>query len=202
MIAAWLLPLIGYLAGSLASAVVVCRMMGLPDPRSGGSGNPGATNVLRLGGKKAALLTLVGDVLKGVLPVLLAHTLALPAWSVALTALAAFLGHLFPVFFGFRGGKGVATAGGAIVALSWQVGALLVATWLLVAAITRYSSVSSLSAAAAAPVAALLLGNPPAHVLPLVAMSVLVFWRHAENIHRLRAGTESRIGRTKPDPGR
>lgn len=193
----WLIPIAGYLAGSVASAVIVCRLMGLPDPRSGGSGNPGATNVLRLGGKKAALLTLVGDVLKGVLPVLLAHALGLPPWSVALTALACFLGHLFPVFFGFRGGKGVATAGGAIVALSWPVGVALILTWLVVATITRYSSASSLVAAAAAPLAALVMGNPGAHVVALAAMTALVFWRHAENIQRLRAGTESRIGQSK-----
>jgi glycerol-3-phosphate acyltransferase PlsY len=199
MLLHWLVPLLGYLAGSLSCAVIVCRVMGLPDPRRGGSGNPGATNVLRLGGRKAALLTLTGDVLKGVLPVLAAHALDLPAWSVALTALGAFLGHLYPLFFGFQGGKGVATAGGALIALSWPLGLVLVATWLLVATLTRYSSLSSLCAALAAPAAAWLMGNPPAHVLMLVLMAGLIVWRHRANIARLRSGTESRIGQK---PGR
>jgi len=197
MLVAVLLPVIGYLAGSIACAILVCGLMGLPDPRGSGSGNPGATNVLRLGGKRAALLTLAGDVLKGVVPVLAAHALDVPPWSVALTAAAAILGHLFPVFFAFKGGKGVATTVGAITALSWPVGLTFIATWLLVALVTRYSSAASLCGTALAPVAALLLGDPPVDALVLALMAVLIFWRHRENIARLRAGTESRIGQKK-----
>jgi glycerol-3-phosphate acyltransferase PlsY len=194
MLLAIALPILGYLAGSLACAIIVCRAMGLPDPRSGGSGNPGATNVLRLGGKKAAVLTLVGDVLKGVLPVLVAHALALPEPVPALTALGAFLGHLYPVYFRFQGGKGVATAFGAIAALSWPVGLVFAVLWLGLAAATRYASVASLSAAAAAPVAALLVAGNPVHAGVLVVVAALIGWRHRENIARLRAGTEGRIG--------
>jgi len=194
MLLAVAMPLLGYLAGSLASAVIVCRTMGLPDPRTGGSGNPGATNVLRLGGKKAAVLTLLGDVLKGVLPVLAAHALEVPEPARALTALAAFLGHLYPVFFRFQGGKGVATAFGAIIALSWPVGLVFGLLWLAVAATSRYASVASLSAAAAAPVAALGLLGDTTQAAVLALMGALVWWRHRENIARLRAGTEGRIG--------
>ena len=192
-----LMPFVGYLAGSLATAVIVCRLMGLPDPREGGSGNPGATNVLRLGGRKAAVLTLVGDVLKGVLPVLAAHALGASVGAVSLTALAAFLGHLFPVFFGFKGGKGVATAFGAVVALFWPVGLVFGLTWLAVAAITRYASVASLSAAAVSPLAAVVLVNHVAVPTALAIIAGLIWWRHQENIARLRAGTEGRIGQKR-----
>ena len=146
--------LVAYLVGSIASAIVVCRVMGLPDPRTEGSGNPGATNVLRTAGKTPAALTLAGDVLKGVAPVLLAKGLGLSPAAVALAALAAFLGHLYPLYFGFRGGKGVATALGAVAALSWPVAAAMCALWLVVAAATRYASLASMIAAIGAPVAA------------------------------------------------
>ncbi len=194
MLLEYAFPLLGYLAGSLASAVIVCRAMGLPDPRSGGSGNPGATNVLRLGGRKAAAMTLLGDVLKGVVPVLAAHALGLAEPVPALTAFAAFLGHLYPLFFRFQGGKGVATAFGAIVALSWPVGLAFGATWLGLALLTRYASVASLSAAALSPVFALLLTGTMAHVAVLMLIAGFVAWRHRANIQRLRAGTEGRIG--------
>jgi len=194
MIAQFLLPVAGYLAGSLASAIIVCRLMGLPDPRQGGSGNPGATNVLRLGGKKAAALTLVGDTLKGVAPVAIAHLLQLPPWSVALTALAAFLGHLYPVFFRFQGGKGVATALGATAALSWPVGIAFTITWLAVAAGLRYSSLASLLATAASPVFAIVLTANRTNAVVLCIIAIFIFWRHRQNIARLRAGTEGRIG--------
>jgi len=134
-----------YLMGSIASAVVVARLMGLPDPRTQGSGNPGATNVLRLGGKKAAALTLLGDVLKGVIPVLAARLAGLPETGVALVALAAFLGHLYPVFFGFKGGKGVATAFGVLVAGAPLLGLAILVTWLAVAFASRISSLSALN---------------------------------------------------------
>jgi len=194
MIAQFLLPVAGYLAGSLASAIIICRLMGLPDPRQGGSGNPGATNVLRLGGKKAAALTLVGDTLKGVIPVLVGYLLDLAHWSVALTALAAFLGHLYPLYFRFQGGKGVATALGATAALSWPVGLAFAATWLLVAWTSRFSSLASLLAAAASPGFAIALTGNWTDALVFGVIATFIFWRHRQNIVRLRAGTEGRIG--------
>ena len=186
--------LAAYLAGSIASAVLVCRALDLPDPRGEGSGNPGATNVLRIGGKGPAALTLAGDVLKGVAPVLLAKALALPPATQALTMLAAFLGHLYPLYFRFRGGKGVATALGAVTALAWPVGLAMCALWLVAAAATRYSSLASMVAAIGAPAAALWLAPGPANVAVLTAVAVLLLWRHRGNVRRLVAGTESRIG--------
>ena len=186
--------LVAYLAGSAASAILVCRAMGLPDPRGEGSGNPGATNVLRIGGKGPAALTLAGDVLKGVLPVLLAKALSLSPATQALSALAAFLGHLYPLYFRFQGGKGVATALGAITALAWPVGCVTGALWLVVAAVTRYSSLASMIAAIGAPAAALWLAPDPASPGVLVVIAAFVQWRHRANIRRLIDGTEGRIG--------
>ena len=187
--------LFSYLAGSIASAILVCRAMGLPDPRAGGSGNPCATNVLRLGGKGPAAQTLAGDVLKGAAPVLLAKALALSPTTQALAALAAFLGHLYPLYFRFRGGKGVATAFGAVTALAWPVGLAMVVLWLAVAAMTRYSSLSSMIAAAGAPVAAMWLASGTPVTAVLAVLAALVLWRHRGNVSRLIDGTESRIGR-------
>ena len=186
--------LTAYLVGSIASAILVCRAMGLPDPRGEGSGNPGATNVLRIGGKGPAALTLAGDVAKGVLPVLLAKSLSLPPSVVAASALAALLGHLYPLYFRFQGGKGVATALGAISALAWPVGGAMCLLWLAVAAVTRYSSLASMTAAIGAPVVALRLAPDPMNLLVLSAIGALLLWRHRGNIQRLIAGTESRIG--------
>lgn len=186
--------IIGYLCGSVSSAVLVCRLMGFPDPRGGGSGNPGATNVLRLYGKKAAGLVLGGDVLKGVLPVAAAAGLQLPAAAVALTGLAAFTGHCYPVFFGFRGGKGVATLIGVLFGTYWLLGLLFAGTWLIVAAATRYSSLSALTAAALTPLYAWLVLPGAAYIICFSLMAALLFWRHRENIRKLLAGTESRIG--------
>ena len=186
--------LIAYLAGSIASAILVCRAMGLPDPRGEGSGNPGATNVLRMAGKGPAALTLAGDVLKGVAPVLLASGLSRSPTVVALAALAAFLGHLYPLYFRFRGGKGMATALGAIAALAWPVAGVMCAIWLVVAAATRYSSLAAMTAAAAAPIAALWLAPHPANPGVLAVVATLLLWRHRANIRRLVRGTESRIG--------
>lgn len=194
MLLAVAFPLLGYLAGSLASAVIVCRLMGIEDPRRAGSGNPGATNVLRLGGKKAAVLTLAGDLLKGVIPVLGAHAANVPDPALALTALGAFLGHLYPVFFGFQGGKGVATAAGAITALSWPVGVGFALAWLSVAGATRFASLASLAAAALAPALAWLLTGNSLHTAVLALIAILIAWRHRDNLRRLRAGTEGRIG--------
>ena len=189
------LVLIAYLVGSIACAILVCRAMGLPDPRGEGSGNPGATNVLRIGGKGPAALTLCGDVLKGALPVVLASYLSHSPAVVALAALAAFLGHLYPLYFRFQGGKGMATALGAIAALAWPVACVMCAIWLAVAAATRYSSLGSMAAAVGAPVAALWLAPHPANPAVLAAIAALLLWRHRGNIQRLVRGTESRIGR-------
>ena len=186
--------LIAYLAGSIASAILVCRAMGLPDPRGEGSGNPGATNVLRMAGKGPAALTLAGDVLKGVAPVLLASGLSRSPTVVALAALAAFLGHLYPLYFRFQGGKGMATALGAIAALAWPVAGVMCAIWLVVAAATRYSSLAAMTAAVAAPIAALWLAPHPANPGVLTVVAILLLWRHRANIRRLARGTESRIG--------
>ena len=194
MVLEYIFPLLGYLSGSLASAIIICKNMGLPDPRSGGSGNPGATNVLRLGGKKAAVLTLLGDVFKGVLPVLAAHGLGLPALTIALTSLGCFLGHLYPVYFRFQGGKGVATAFGAIIALDWRVGLIFGLIWLLLAAGTRYASLASLLAGLSAPVAAWLLSGRIPDVTVLGCIALFIIWRHRVNIQRLLAGTEGKIG--------
>ena len=187
--------LIAYLVGSIASAILVCRAMGLPDPRGEGSGNPGATNILRIAGKGPAALTLAGDVLKGALPVLLASSLSLAPTVEALSALAAFLGHLYPLYFRFEGGKGMATALGAIAALAWPVACTMCAMWLAVAAVTRYSSLASIIAAIGAPVAAALWFAPhPANLGVLVAIAGFLLWRHRGNVQRLVRGTESRIG--------
>ena len=187
------LVVLGYLSGSLASAVIVCRIMKLPDPRREGSGNPGATNVLRLGGKQAAALTLAGDALKGAIPVLLAHLLTDSPTVLAGTAVAAFVGHLYPVFFQFKGGKGVATAFGAVAALLYPVALFMAAVWLLVAMASRFASLASMSAAVAAPLFALVFFREPAYILALVVIAALLVYRHKDNIERLRQGSESEI---------
>jgi glycerol-3-phosphate acyltransferase PlsY len=199
----YLLPLLvvvaGYLVGSLSFAVIVSRLMGLSDPRTYGSGNPGATNVLRTGNKAAAILTLVLDALKGWLPVALvvrfgsAHGLG--EWTIAGVALAAFLGHLWPAFFRFKGGKGVATAAGALFGIDPLLGAATLATWLVIAAFFRYSSLASIVAALFAPFWYLLTEGPDAIAMAVFVMGMLLVWRHSANIKRLFAGTESRLGK-------
>lgn len=190
---------LGYLAGSVSTAIIVCRAMGLPDPRSEGSRNPGATNVLRFGGKKAAAITLAGDFLKGVLPVLLARLADVEETGLAATALAAFLGHLYPVFFGFEGGKGVATAFGAILGLSYPVALAALAAWLFMAFVVRISSLSALTAAALAPLFAWWFGLPGAYLAAVLVMVGLLIWRHRSNIRHLLAGTEDKIGTDRPE---
>ena len=188
-----LLPLGGYLLGSVSSAVLVSKLLGLPDPRQSGSGNPGATNVLRLGNKLAAALTLVGDVLKGVLPVLIAKYLDAETTGMALAGLGAFLGHLFPVFFGFAGGKGVATSLGIFLALNPLIAGLQVALWAVMALIFRYSSLAALAAAFATPVLlSWQMSDPVLTGFGIILAALLVF-RHRANIVRLCRGTESRI---------
>ena len=193
-----LFVVLGYLAGSISTAILVCRAMGLPDPRSEGSRNPGATNVLRFGGKKAAAITLAGDFAKGLLPVLLARLAGVEDTGLALTALAAFLGHLYPVFFGFEGGKGVATAFGAILGLSSLVALAAFATWLFMAFVVRISSLSALTAAALTPLFAWGFGVSGISLAVLLVMVALLVWRHRPNIRHLLAGTEDKIGTDRP----
>ena len=193
-----LAALAAYLIGSLSFAVIVSRAMGLGDPRTYGSGNPGATNVLRTGNKKAAVATLLLDALKGYLPVALVvhfgERYGLGAGTVALVALAAFLGHLWPLFFRFKGGKGVATAAGALLAIDPLLGGATLLTWVIVAAFFRYSSLASLVSAAFAPFWELLTEGPGPIALAVAVMGLLLVWRHAGNIRKLLAGKESRIG--------
>ncbi len=183
-----------YLIGSLASAIIVCKLMGLPDPRSVGSGNPGATNVLRSGGKKAAVLTLAGDVFKGWLPVMVGYLFGVSPEVLAAIAFAAFCGHLFPVFFGFRGGKGVATAFGAMLGLSGWLGLAVLLTWLVTAALSRYSSLSALISALLAPVYAWFLTGEMAYMVGVGFTSLILLWRHRGNLQRLMNGAEDKIG--------
>lgn len=192
----WLyfLPLLAYLLGSVSSAIVIARLMGLQDPREVGSRNPGATNILRYGGKGAAVLTLAGDVLKGAIPVLIARALTADAVIITLTGFAAFLGHLFPVFFSFRGGKGVATALGVWLALNPWVGLLLLATWVLMALLFRYSSLSALVATVAAPFYVAWLSPGVPYLATMIVMSAILVFRHRANIRKLIAGTETKIG--------
>jgi len=193
MITGAIVVALAYLLGSVSSAIVVCRLMGLPDPRTEGSNNPGATNVLRIGGKKAAALTLAGDTLKGVIPMVACHLLGVPALVFALAGLAVFLGHLYPVFFGFRGGKGVATALGVQVGLAWQIGAAVGLVWLLMAKLVKISSLSALVAMGLAPVAVWFFWPAPELIVMQIVMSAILFWRHRSNIRNLLSGTESRI---------
>jgi glycerol-3-phosphate acyltransferase PlsY len=196
-----------YVLGSVSFAIVVSRLMALPDPRSYGSGNPGATNVLRTGKKAAAALTLLGDGGKGWLAVWLAAAVSgemsgeIRVMSVA--ALAVFLGHLYPVFHRFKGGKGVATAAGVLLGLNAWLGLATIATWVMIAVFFRYSSLAALVAAVFAPIYAWWLFGLDERVLVSLAIGLLLVLRHRENIHRLIAGTESRIGAKKatpPDP--
>ena len=188
----------GYLAGSIPFAILVSRLLRLPDPRSYGSKNIGATNVLRSGSRAAALLTLLGDTLKGWAAVLVARAAGLPDELVALVGFCAFLGHCFPVWLRFRGGKGVATAAGVLIAFDWRLGVAVIVAWLAVVVATRYSSLGALVAAVAAPLAAYyLLGTHP-FFMAVVAMSALLVVRHHANIAKLLRGQESRVGEKRP----
>lgn len=183
----------GYLFGSISTAIIVCKLMGLPDPRTEGSRNPGATNVARLGGKKAAALTLAGDMLKGLLPVLLARAVGAGPEIQAATALAAFLGHLYPVFFGFQGGKGVATAFGVVFGLDWRVGAMTIGAWLLMALLVRYSSLAALTSILVVPAGLWWLQGNAVTTGLMTLMAVMLYWRHRSNIHDLLSGAENKI---------
>ena len=193
----WLWIVVAYLIGSVSFAVVVSRLFALPDPHSYGSGNPGATNVLRTGNKAAAALTLIGDGAKGWLAVFLVRQFVPQAepWLLAAVVLAAFLGHLFPVFHKFKGGKGVATAAGIMLAMDWRLAAAAFVVWLVFALTLKISSVSSLAAAVVAPIVALYLyGNQP-HAWVFVPIALLMIWRHKGNIEKLMQGRETTIGR-------
>lgn len=180
-----------YLLGSVSSAIIVSKISGLGDPRTEGSGNPGATNMLRLGGKKLALLVLLGDLLKGVIVIVLAKYF-LPAQVVAWTGVAVVLGHIFPVFFKFKGGKGVATGGGVMVGLLWYLGLMIIFVWLLTAVISRYSSLGAIVAIIATPI--LTAWFVPQYLFPVIIINLLILWRHHDNMLRLIKGTEAKIG--------
>lgn len=192
-----LLVTAAYLLGSIPFAIVSSRLFGLADPRSFGSGNPGATNVLRSGNKAAAAFTLVGDCAKGWFAVWAAGALGFGPGEAAIAGLAALLGHVFSLFLRFKGGKGVATALGVLIGISAWIGLAALMVWLLVAFTTRYSSLAALSAAAIAPLAGLLVSDEPLVFAILLAMAAILVWRHAENIRKLRNGTEGRIGARK-----
>ncbi|MCG6886202.1 MAG: glycerol-3-phosphate 1-O-acyltransferase PlsY [Proteobacteria bacterium] len=190
------LILFGYLLGSVNSAIIVCTLMRLPDPRSEGSGNPGTTNVLRVGGKRAALITLAGDLLKGSIPVVVAWLVKAPVNIVALTGVAAFLGHLFPLYYHFKGGKGVATMMGVLYAYSFFAGLATAATWIVIAKVFRISSLSALIATLLAPIYVWLIAGPvPELIVATAFMTAMLFWRHRSNIQRLLSGEEVLIGK-------
>ena len=193
---------VAYLIGSLSFAIIISKLMGLGDPRSYGSKNPGATNVLRSGNKVAAVLTLLLDALKGFLPVLLvqhyAFELGFEDITIAFVGVCAFLGHLYPVFFGFKGGKGVATAAGVLLAFDLSLGLVTMLAWVLVAAIFRFSSLASIIAAAFAPFFTLMFLDRPSVALAVSVMSLMLLWRHWPNITKLMKGKESRLGE-KPE---
>ena len=200
-LALFLIP-IAYLIGSVSFAVVVSKCMRLPDPHSYGSGNPGATNVLRTGNKLAAVLTLIGDALKGYLAVMLARvilgdaslTSTMGSWILCGVVIAVFLGHLFPIFHGFKGGKGVATACGILFGINWILGAATLSTWIIVAMFMRYSSLAALAAAIFGPIYFVFLFGFQPMGAALLVVCLLLIWRHRSNIQNLLNGTESRIG--------
>lgn len=189
-----------YLIGSVSFAVVVSKAMRLPDPHSYGSGNPGATNVLRTGNKLAAILTLLGDAAKGYVAVVIARVLIgveIDSWVLPTVAAAAFIGHLFPVFHSFKGGKGVATALGILLAIDWVLGLTTLSTWLIVAVFLRYSSLAALVSAVFAPIYFIFLFGVQPMAIAIALMSALLIWRHKANIQKLLRGEEGRIGSKK-----
>ena len=189
--------LLGYLCGSVSSAIVVCGALGHADPRTVGSNNPGTTNVLRHFGKTAAGLTLIGDMAKGAIPAAVCALLGFDQVVIALSGAGALLGHLYPIFFGFAGGKGVATLIGVLLAFDLWLGVIFMACWICVAVLTRYSSLSALTATALSPVIGYLLGASMAVIAAITVMGILVYWRHRSNIRKLINGTEDKIGATR-----
>ncbi len=184
--------IIAYLLGSVCTAILVCKFMNLPDPRTEGSRNPGATNVMRLAGKQAALIVLVADAIKGFLPVILARMLGVSGFGLGLIAVIALLGHIYPIFFQFKGGRGVATAIGAIFGLNFFVGILALITWIAVVYFSRYSSLASIVTFVLAPIY-ILIFSQAVYFIPVVIMAGIIIWRHWDNIQRLRSGTESKV---------
>lgn len=191
------LIIVAYLLGSIASAIIVCKIMGLEDPRTLGSGNPGATNVLRQGNKTAAVLTLFFDLLKGTLAVLLAQFLSTETWVWASVATAAVLGHLFPIFFNFKGGKGVATGFGVFLALSWTTALAMLVTWLIIALIFRYSSLAALVTTFLAPFYMFFFNSDLYFLFATAIISLLLMWKHKKNAINLVNGIEQKIGAKK-----
>ncbi|MGH8657531.1 MAG: glycerol-3-phosphate 1-O-acyltransferase PlsY [Gammaproteobacteria bacterium] len=185
--------LFSYLIGSVSSAILICKVLGSVDPRAHGSGNPGATNVLRLYGKKAALATLAGDLLKGLIPLLIGKMLSLPEATLATMGVAVFIGHLYPVFFGFQGGKGVATFIGVLYGIAWPLGILFMLEWLVIAAVFRISSLSALVATASSPLLVHAVTGSAYFLVAVCIMVAFIFWRHRSNIAKLVAGTEGKI---------
>jgi glycerol-3-phosphate acyltransferase PlsY len=183
---------IAYLIGSLSCGIVIAKFFGGVDPRTAGSNNPGATNVLRLNGKNQAIMVLTGDILKGIIAIFIAKTAGVHGFVLGLVGVAAVLGHIFPLYFNFKGGKGVATALGVLFGLSLWLGIVTAITWLVIAAIFRYSSLAALVAAVFAPFYALIFGSA-AYFLPVLIITVLIVWRHSENIKKLRNRTETKI---------
>lgn len=192
--------LAGYLVGSVSAAIITCKLMGLEDPRSVGSNNPGATNVLRHGGKKAAIITLIGDMLKGLVPVIVVKMIEPAAGAIALTGLGAFLGHVFPVYYGFKGGKGVATFYGVLLGFSWMAGIAALLIWLLTAFVSKISSLSALVSALSAPLVLWYSSHSPELTVILGLMTALLFWRHRSNVSNIIDGKEHKIGvKKKPE---
>lgn len=189
---ALLMIVIAYLIGSLSAAIITAKILGLPDPRGEGSRNAGATNMMRLAGKKTAAVVMAGDVLKGLIVVLIAKFVGVEGFALGLVALAAVIGHIFPVFFQFRGGKGVATLLGGTLALSFWLGLIVIIVWLIVAYLSKYSSLASLLAATISPFIALFVAHS-GYFLPLILAAALIVYKHQENIQRLRSGSESKI---------
>ena len=183
-----------YLIGSISSAVIVCNIMGLDDPRGVGSHNPGATNVFRIGGKKAAVLTFLGDIVKGIIPVAIGKYLDISVIWLSGIAISAFLGHCLPLFFSFAGGKGVATAFGAVSTINWHIGIIILFIWLLAFILFRISSVASISAAISLPIASWYFS--PSIVIPMFVLATLMIWRHHENIQNLISGDETNFKKT------
>ena len=184
---------LAYLLGSISAAILVCKLLGLSDPRIGGSGNPGTTNVMRLHGKTAAFLTLTGDVFKGIIPVLLAKVIVGSEFIIALSGLAAFLGHIFPIYFKFKGGKGVATLIGILLATYWLLGLAYIITWILTAAIFRYSSLAALIATLSIPFYTYFLEQNFQYTVSFSMIAVILFWRHKSNIYNLLNNKERKI---------
>ncbi|VAW75485.1 Acyl-phosphate:glycerol-3-phosphate O-acyltransferase PlsY (EC 2.3.1.n3) [hydrothermal vent metagenome] len=179
-----------YLAGSVSSAIIFARIMGLPDPRQQGSNNPGATNMLRIGGKKAAILTLAGDMIKGVIPVVIARYVGVQPELLIIVGFAAFIGHLYPIFFSFQGGKGVATAIGILLATEWMIALFTIAVWLSMSLLTKTSSLSALTAFFLTPIFVGLMGYSQMTVMVLSILTLILIWRHRSNIRKLIDGTE------------